>query len=73
MGTGHVGQSSVTTALVFDSLVTRSGVYGISLRLEMLSLKMLNLVFWKVRQTESQSSFCFNTVVQLFSAKLMPL
>lgn len=57
----------------FDSLVTQSGVYGISLRLEMLSLKMLMLMFWKVRQAGSQSSFCFNTVVQLLSAKLLPL
>lgn len=66
-------QISMTTALVFDSLVTRSGVYGISLRLEMLSLKMLILVFWKTIQAGSQSSFGFNTVVQLFLAKLMPL
>ena len=72
-GKQNVWHISMTTALVFESLVTWSGVCGISLGLEMLSLKMLVLGFSKVRQTGSQSSFCFNTVVQLFSGKWMPL
>lgn len=67
-------QISTTTALVFDSLVAQSEVYGISLnRMETLSLKMLNLLYCKVRQTGNWSSFCFKTVFQPFSGKLAPL
>lgn len=41
--------------------------------METLSLKVLILLFCKVRQTGNWSSFCFKTVFQPFSGKLVPL
>lgn len=62
----------MTAAVVFDSLVTEWGLWHFTYVGD-AQFKNADLGVLEVQTNSSQSRFYFNTAVQLFSAKLMPL